>query len=139
MTDEGGNSTTVNTPRTKSSTYRLVMAKRISDPVGEHLLVIAVPVALKALCRIVFALEPEEFRQLRITGFNLIAPRVTMVRQIVPAAALDPHVDEIAKRLGRACLTLRGVHDVESGDEARVRLRRPREKTLIILLDPATR
>src|SRR5687768_9146253 len=102
MAGEEGINTTVNTTRTKSSKYRFVMTKRVSDPVGEHLLVIPVPVALKALLRIVFPLEPQESRQLRIAGFNLVAPRMTMVGQIVPAAALDPHVDEIAKRLRRA-------------------------------------
>src|SRR5207249_9920791 len=55
----------------------------------EHFLVVAIPVALKALAGIVFPFQFEKFVELRITRRDLVARREFVIRQIVASASRD--------------------------------------------------
>ena len=107
----------------------------ISNAIGKHVFVIPVPLALKALFGIVFPLEPQKFREPRITTFNLRSCRVPVIGQIKRAAPASCHLDEPLKSIGRTANTLASVHRVQIENGARIRLFGPWQKALVIFLD----
>src|SRR6187549_3905842 len=60
-----------------------------------------------------------------------------MVCQVIAAAPLLSHVDEVPEGLLRPLDAVARVHDMEVEDDARIWLLRPGEKTLVVLLDEA--
>src|SRR5712691_2235871 len=64
---------------------------------AEHLPVVAVPVALKYLLRIIAAFEFQELFELRITALDLFPGRVFVVSEIVISAVLDGQINERTK------------------------------------------
>ena len=107
--------------------------------IGEHLLVVAVPVALENLVRVVLPLQAQEFGHLRIARLDLLAGRPAVVGEEVAAAERDGAVDqaaEVSRGLADAVL---GVLDVQVHDDAGPRLARPGEEALVVALDEADR
>src|SRR5687768_8623552 len=60
---------------------------------------------------------------------------MTMVGQVVAAAALDTHVDKVAKGLSRPLETFGRVYHMQVENDAGIRLLRPRKKAFVVLLD----
>src|SRR5262245_61012723 len=104
-----------------------------------HALVMAVPLALEELVGIVFALELEELRHLRIAGIDLAAQRVAVIGRVVAAAVAQAQVDQAPQRVGAADHAAGGVLDVQVEDDAGVGLARPGEEALAVRLDQAHR
>src|SRR5438067_7406317 len=82
----------------------------------EHLLVVAVPVALEELGRIVFALELQELDELRKRGFDLALQRVAVIGGVVAAAVAKTDVDQRPEGVGGADHGARGALDVQVED-----------------------
>src|SRR5882724_5912972 len=104
---------------------------------GEHLLVVAVPLALEQLAGVVPALELQELPELRIAGLDLPSLGVPVIGRVIAAAGLDAEIDEPSKRIGGAGHALLRVLDVQVEDHASVWLFRPGEEALPVLLDQA--
>ena len=62
-----------------------------------------------------------------------------MVGEVIAAAVLNAEIDERAKRVGGRRNAFRRVLDVQVENDARIRLARPRQKRLVVLLDQAHR
>src|SRR2546430_9298237 len=88
--------------------------------VGEHVLVVTVPVALESLVGIEATLGAEELRELRVARLHLLACREPMIRQVVAPTVAPPQVDEMAELVRRALHLLRGVDDVQVENHARI-------------------
>src|SRR5437588_12391623 len=90
----------------------------LSQLIREHLLVMPVPVALKALLGIVFLFEPEEVYKLRVASFDLLSGCPTMVGQVIPSIVLDGPVYDSPEFLRRFLLAILCVHDVQIANNA---------------------
>src|SRR5688500_280814 len=101
--------------------------------------VVAVPLALEALVRVVHPLESQELRELRVALEQLLARSERVIREEPAAAAARGHVDQPAKRGRRVREPVRGVAGVKVEDRAGVRLTRPGEKALGVTLDESDR
>src|SRR2546430_469401 len=95
-----------------------------------------VPVALEEFARIVFALQLEEFLELRERRLYLAPERVAVVRRVIAATMAQADVDQRAERIGGADEAGARALDVEVEDHARIGLLRPGEEALAVLLDP---
>src|SRR5215471_19526725 len=104
---------------------------------AEHLPVVAVPVALKDFCRIVLALGRQEFRELWIASFHLLAISKPVVSEVVAAAVLDRQIDQQAESAGGVLDALRIMRDVKIEDHACVAVLGPGKEALVILFNQA--
>src|SRR6185295_13613449 len=102
-----------------------------------HSLVVAVPLALEQLLRVVLELELEEFGHLREAGVDLAPQAVAVIGRVVAAAVLEADVDQAPEHVARLDQTAGGVLDVHVEDHARVGLARPGHEALAVLLDQA--
>ena len=59
----------------------------------------AIPIALEALVRIVFALQFQELAHARMARLHLVTPRPAVVRQILAAAVLNRDIDQASERV----------------------------------------
>lgn len=82
-----------------------------SNPIGEHLHVVAIPIALKPLLRIILLFQTEELDELGITRLHLLAGGPTVVSQEVPAAEFDCTVDNSTEAYRRLILAFVGMKD----------------------------
>src|SRR5438132_9582605 len=108
--------------------------QRSSQFIGEHLLIMPVPIALEALLGVVFLFEPKEIDELRVASLDLLSRGPAVVSQVVPASVLDGPVDNPPEVLHRFLFPGLGVPDVQITHDAHRGLARPGEKTLRVLL-----
>src|SRR5438477_5128607 len=76
---------------------------------SKHLTVVPVPVALKALGRVVFSFQLQEFWQLRIAIQDLFAPGEPMVGQVITSVSRGCQIDQPSEGIGRLFNSHRGV------------------------------
>src|SRR5882757_2184313 len=67
----------------------------------EKLPIIAIPITLKPLARIVLFLQIQKFFKLRIAGSDLLGFREFVIRQVITSAASDREINESAERTRR--------------------------------------
>src|SRR5882724_3028696 len=82
------------------SIAELALSSAESRSGGEQIAILAIPVALKALLRVVLPLQPQELGELGIGRRHLGAVRPAVVGEIEAAAVLEAAVDQAAK-IGR--------------------------------------
>ena len=93
-----------------------------------------VPVALEEFARIVFALQLEEFLELRERRLYLAPERVAVVRRVIAATVAQADVDQRAERIGGADEAGARALDVQVEDHARIGLLRPGEEAFAAFL-----
>src|SRR2546422_870569 len=98
---------------------------------------VAIPVALKHLIRIVLLFQPQKLANLWITAFKLILARPPAIRQVVAPAVADPEIDEVAERVRRAIERGGRMLDMQIEDHAGIAVARPSQTRLVILLNQA--
>src|SRR3990172_6063301 len=86
---------------------------------GERRPVVAIPVALELLPRVVNSFESQELAEPRIARLDLRAGRVAVIGQVEAPVAADRHVDQPAERLGGMRFAGAVVPDVQVEDYAR--------------------
>ena len=77
--------------------------------VREHRPVVAVPVPLEPLLRVIAALEPQKLGKAGVTGLDLLPRRPAVIGQVVAAAISERVVDEQAEGGGGARQALGGM------------------------------
>src|SRR5262252_2293508 len=110
-----------------------------SQPIGEHLLVVPVPIALEHLGRIVAPLEAQKLGHLRVARLDLPAGCPSVVGGKVAAGKFDCAIDQPAEVVGGLAPAVLVVIHVQVHDGADPRLARPGEEALVVLLDEADR
>ena len=115
-------------PVNSASSVHSAAARVIPQAIGEHRPVMAPPVALEPLLRVVLQLAPQELGELRIRRLHLIAARPAVIGQEIAAAMTDRHVDQRTERVGAAVDAGRRVLDVQVEDGARPAVARPGRK-----------
>ena len=74
---------------------------------GQHLFVMAIPIALKALFGIIAQFQSQELGELRITGKQLLASGVAVIREIVAAVVPNREINESAESICGSVQTFR--------------------------------
>src|SRR5262245_50925207 len=110
-----------------------------SQPIGEHLLVVPVPIALEHLGRIVAPLEAQKLGHLRVARLDLPAGCPSVVGEKVAAGKFDCAIDQPAEVIGGLAPAVPVVIHMQVHDGADPRLARPGEEALVVLLDEADR
>src|SRR5258708_16252820 len=106
---------------------------------AKHILIVAIPVALKAPGWIVLLLEFEKLSEVGIAGQQLFAAGEAMIGQVVRTVTPRRHIDQSAKRLCGMLYSLWRVHRVDVEDRACIRLFRPWQKAFVFLLNQPDR
>src|SRR5688500_922411 len=101
--------------------------------------VVAIPLALKSLVRIVLPLEAEELGELRVAPEHLLARPERVVGEEPAAAAARRHVDQPPEGRAGVGQPVGRVTRVQVEDRARIRLLRPREEAFVVTFDEANR
>src|SRR5687768_14725566 len=104
---------------------------------SEHVAVVAVPVALEELARIVLLLVAQELRELRVAGEKLPLDRVAVEGEVVAAAVAKAEVDQAPEGVAGADQAARAALDVDIEADAGVGAARPGQEGLLVLLDEA--
>src|SRR5438270_3309032 len=106
-----------------------------SSSARQKLLVVAIPVTLKAFGGIVLSLQVEKLFELRITCHDLLGFGEFIVGEVIASAASSRQINQAAKRT-RRCFDARGRMKCEQiEDDARIRFPGPSQKALIIFFD----
>src|SRR5579862_2002472 len=108
-------------------------ALRIQAPV------IAIPVALESLARIILLLQLQKIGKLWIRGGKFVTRRETVVRKIKASAAFVSRANELPANVARLSQRLRLARRMRRKYHARIALLRPRKKRILVRLDETHR
>ncbi len=97
--------------------------------------VVAIPLTLKTLFRIVAPLQAKKVGKLGVTGEYLVCGRKAMVRKEKAPLMLDGHINQVPKLVAAFCDSGRRVFGMQIENDAGVGFFRPTLVALVIGFD----